>query len=266
MHLIKAFANVVNLMVIKDLVTDYVDLRLKAMEMMEQVESVPPREPRPLYPPVQHFRTIPVLLPKSQGTKLALVDDDMYDDVSDTVKYCWRLTHSGYIVSNKNKECFYLHKLVYGGPAKHVNGDRFDNRRSNLASAPRKSPDSDFKIKTIRQIDDNTTTFNKDDPELGEFSGFGTVLYEGRSYQGELVKGLPHGYGILRRDSRERSYDMMGIWRAGKMENGMVTYFKPAPSCMCHHHEQCPLREITGLEIIDGGIKIRTVSNSKPSL
>lgn len=260
-----AFANLVNLVVLKDLVSDYVDLKMKAMEMEQQARMAPACEPRPLFPPVDHFRTISVQLKKGTGTKLALVDDAMYEELADQEKYCWRTTSSGYVVSNINRKCVYMHKVVYGGPARHINGDRFDNRLSNLAPSPRAPKDDqdegDFAIRTIRQLEDSNNSFQKDDPKLGEFKGFGMVRYDDRSYEGELFAGKPYGYGVLRRESKERCYDMIGFWKAGHMQTGIVSYFKPAPACMCQNHQQCPLREITGMEIIDGGVRIRTVQN-----
>lgn len=44
----------------------------------------------------------------------------------------WRLIRSGHVVSTSNRVTRYLHKVIFQGPATHINGNRLDNRKENL--------------------------------------------------------------------------------------------------------------------------------------
>mgnify|MGYP004520981043 CR=1 FL=1 len=65
-----------------------------------------------------------------------IIDKDSYDLIKD---YTWYLNKAGYVITQKNRETIYLHRLVLGLPNKveieivdHVNGERNDNRKQNL--------------------------------------------------------------------------------------------------------------------------------------
>lgn len=89
---------------------------------------------------------VPVKLPNKGGTTMARVSAEDYDDV---IRFTdrWRMTSSGYVVYVTHRggaHCYktmYLHWLIQGGPARHINGDRLDCRRENLTSTSRKSRD-----------------------------------------------------------------------------------------------------------------------------
>jgi len=76
-------------------------------------------------------KTIPV----HQGRYFALVDDNDYDRVS---PYSWCLDSAGYVVGTVNGEVVLLHLLLLDPPPKakiiHLNHDKLDCRRANLAS------------------------------------------------------------------------------------------------------------------------------------
>lgn len=59
----------------------------------------------------------------------AIVD---MEDLPRVEAYLWRQTSRGHVVASFDRDIVYLHKLVAGGRATHINGDRLDNRRRNL--------------------------------------------------------------------------------------------------------------------------------------
>lgn len=69
------------------------------------------------------------IIPLSKG-KFAMVDNEDFDRVKDI---CWSINSKGYATSRNHNE---LHKFLMQTPeglfTDHINGDRLDNRRSNL--------------------------------------------------------------------------------------------------------------------------------------
>lgn len=71
--------------------------------------------------------------------KLAIVDDDNYDEL---IKYKWYCNSGGYALrrdyTTKDKIFIWMHRLINNTPRNletdHVNGNRLDNRKSNLRS------------------------------------------------------------------------------------------------------------------------------------
>lgn len=86
-------------------------------------------------------KTIPVLLHNKAGEKLAKLDPEDYDKVMNFANV-WRLTTNGYARTTKQIDgkfkMFYMHSLVFGDRARHVNGDRLDNRKHNLVAVSKK--------------------------------------------------------------------------------------------------------------------------------
>lgn len=84
-------------------------------------------------------------IPLTQG-KYAIVDTEDYEFISQ-----WKWHHSsGYAIRSEYLGCFngqgksktiYLHRVILGTPEKfhtdHINGDKLDNRRSNLRMCTR---------------------------------------------------------------------------------------------------------------------------------
>ncbi|MGM0836007.1 MAG: HNH endonuclease [Bacillota bacterium] len=71
-----------------------------------------------------------------------IIDDEDYEEVS---KYKWKSTEDGYVRRNfwLGDKCKYisLHRMLINAPeglcVDHINGNKFDNRRSNLRLATR---------------------------------------------------------------------------------------------------------------------------------
>lgn len=83
---------------------------------------------------------IPVYLPHKQGSLMAKVSTEDYDKVIQ-VSTRWRRSSSGYPIAVKREngkvQTTYLHKVIFGDTARHVNGDRLDNTRENLVPSSR---------------------------------------------------------------------------------------------------------------------------------
>lgn len=75
-------------------------------------------------------------IPLTQG-KVAIVDDEDFEWLS---RYKWCYTKAGYAVRasriNGKRRTVYMHREILQAPAglevDHINGDKLDNRRSNL--------------------------------------------------------------------------------------------------------------------------------------
>ena len=71
-------------------------------------------------------------IPLTRG-KVALVDDEDFERVS---AYKWCYMTAGYAARGRDWGMVYLHRFILNAPkgkhVDHVNGDKLDNRRSNL--------------------------------------------------------------------------------------------------------------------------------------
>lgn len=195
---------------------------------------------------------IPVRLPNNQGHAYATVSPEDYTDLCKP-EMRWRMGSSGYPMYvkrvNKQLTTVWMHKLVAGGPATHVNGDRLDCRRENLVESARKSR---FEIKTPEAAWDSVEEFDGGDRDLRYYTGFANVHYEkGKFYSGQVVYGIPHGFGNLYEP--EACKHSSGDWVGGEMRKGMVVEYEYLPNCMCNVFAGCSTRRVKHIQLINEG-------------
>jgi hypothetical protein len=193
---------------------------------------------------------IPVRLPNNKGWVEATVDEEDYPALT-IPGMKWRLGSSGYpmFVRRVNKELttIWMHKLVAGGPATHINGDRLDCRRANLIESGRKSA---FEIKTPESTWDTVEEFECGDRDLRFYSGFANISYDkDKFFSGQVVHGIPHGFGNLYEG--ESGKHSSGNWVNGKMVKGMVVEYNYLPNCMCTVFAGCSGRRVKHIQLID---------------
>lgn len=193
---------------------------------------------------------IPVRLPNLQGYTEATVSPEDYADLSKP-GMPWRMGSSGYPMYvkrvNKQLTTVWMHKLVAGGPATHVNGDRLDCRRENLRDSCRKPR---FEIKTPEALYDQVEEFEGGDRDLRFYTGFANIHYDhGKFFSGQVVHGIPHGFGNLYEpDTCKHS---SGDWVNGVMVKGMVVVYEYLPQCMCNVLGGCAVRRVKHIQLIN---------------
>ena len=184
--------------------------------------------------------------PSMNGTKIVVSPEDKH--LADNYK--WRISSSGYVVSSVRRDgqyrLTYLHKLVAGTTAKHINCNRLDNRRSNLMETkPRKRvfDHDEFTISTVAPLLDHTLV-----PEEGpKRSGHATVRYpNGKIYRGSFQNYRPHGYGMLLEDDRTS----VGSWGNGILTWGLVIVFKQIPDFMKTKWEQREIHYVYPVNVL----------------
>jgi hypothetical protein len=213
---------------------------------------------------MDNYKTIPVLLQNDGGIQLAKVDVDDYDNI---MKFApiWRLTTNGYARATKQIDgkykMFYMHAFVFGDRARHINGDRLDNRRQNLVAVTKKrrrppsQEEGDFKISRPAIVSEECVTFNNQESSLDTYSGYAIIHYRKRKhYSGLVDKGRPSGYGILYEQECQQA--SMGMWEHGNMIQGMVLHYRPLPTCMCQEEILCPIRVVERVEVVKEGFRV----------
>lgn len=246
---------------IKTLMDNYVNLQIQSIEMKENANTVLESIDASICSSSPFdYKEVPVALPKKAGTVYAKVSDEDYDKVI-KASTKWRLCSSGYPIfvkrNNTQFETTYMHKIVFGDTAKHLNGDRLDNRRCNLiqSSKKRKSDDNDdrmFTIKTPIMVSEELHNFKSIDKDLNLINGYANIDYHGnKTFNGIVKKGIPHGFGVLY--EKKIHTQSMGNWIDGKMIKGLVIEFKPLPSCMCPTWKTCPFREVSKIDVVQNG-------------
>jgi hypothetical protein len=209
------------------------------------------------------YKTIPVLMHNQAGAVDAKLDPEDYEKVIDFAKV-WRLTTNGYARTTKNIDgqfkMFYMHSLIAGDRARHINGDRVDNRRKNLVTISKKRvnddlPPNDYKISRPTVISEECMEFHHEESTLPFHTGYAIIHYKkGKHYSGSVTYGIPEGYGVLYEEECQRQ--SMGMWRDGRMEEGMVLHYRPLPSCLCQAEILCPLRVVDRVEVVKGGYRV----------
>lgn len=257
---------VVPLADIKSLVENYIDLRIQSLELMEAVKTTERIQELDYCDiPTDTCSLVPVSLPKNNGTVFAKVSPEDYETITNASSK-WRLCYSGYpIYVTRKNDIFtttYMHKLVHGGSAKHINGDRLDNRRENLIDSPRGPPaprknktgesEEDFKISTPKFLTYEVCSFRHNDQDLKLYDGFACVRYpRNKVYKGDVCQGIPNGYGHLYEG--DHNIESCGMWTNGKMDRGMVINFKESSKCECYQTTVCPLREVIRVDVVESG-------------
>lgn len=156
----------------------------------------------------------------------------------DSISGAWRLSSTGYVLAvkrvNGKIETSYMHKILAGGPAKHINGDRLDNRRSNLLLLRNDGAMADIEV---IEAEDSSSCTNIPLP----------------SFVGELKDGQPHGYGLLATQLETHTTHEIGIWEHGKLMKGVQVIYPI--TCNCEDKSVSPLlcinRHIITLNMIN---------------
>jgi hypothetical protein len=178
----------------------------------------------PMPPPNNDsFCYIQAQLPRRGGEVNIAISQEDYERIA-AIASPWRVSSSGYVVSGKRvngkNTVRYLHKEIFGDTCTHINGDRLDNRRSNLASSKKRR----------RSAEENLTDFVDSESPLGINSlNTDPVTYpDGKEYFGDYYENMPHGFGMLV-ESKKRS---LGWWWNGKFHSGIVMHLVPVPERM----------------------------------
>lgn len=196
----------------------------------------------------------------------AKIDPEDYDRMMG-ISTTWKLSPSGYAFvckrtgDNKDQtKTIYLHREIYGNQARHVNGDRLDNRRCNLVLSTRKltrpqTVAEDFVLHQVRMMTTSCCTYNEDDPVLPRVNGYAIIkMKNNKIYSGEVVDGQPKGYGMISING-DAPYDMTGLWENGHLISGIITYYKPLPDVLEPMPRVLTTREIVSIEVVSRGTK-----------
>lgn len=108
--------------------------------------------------------------------QIILVDEDMLDELSE-IK--WHVIKGGY-ACNKNKKMVYIHRYIMGAKkgevVDHINGDKLDNRKSNLRICNQSLNLANSKIRA-----DNKTGYKGVHRTKRSDSYEATIYYKGKS-------------------------------------------------------------------------------------
>lgn len=180
----------------------------------------------------ESFCTIPVRMPRTKEETTTLVSPEDYSMLVG-ITPVWHVSSSGYVVTSKRingvNKITYMHRLVSGKPSAHINGDKFDNRRSNLVGsnrgAKRARPDEEWNIRTVSPLLD----FVLSGDEVPRESAHCTIQYtKEMTYHGEIHNYRPHGFGTL----QEPNKTSIGWWMQGIFTNGLVMNLVQIPNVM----------------------------------
>lgn len=256
---------IIHLTTLRELVNNYVDIQLSRQELIQTLEDNQTDKPEYMDGPKLTYKTVPVSISKNGGFEYAKVSVEDYPRIVG-LSPTWRKSSSGYAIHVKKPEIdgapistTYMHKIVFGSQAKHINGDRLDNRRENLVLSTRKRKypvplKEEFVLHTPRFMTFEACTYDENDPDLKHINGYAIVKFGEKTYSGEVRNGEPCGYGMITQN--QDPYDMCGIWSKGKLETGIITYYKPLPLAMDNEARLVTPREVTKVEVISNGNKL----------
>lgn len=176
---------------------------------------------------------LPVRLPRSKTTTFALIDPEDKDRLV-KISPMWRVSSSGYIVCSKKVEgkykVYYAHKEVLGGTGTHLNGNKFDNRKQNLAltRVHRIHQDVDFMIKTVSPIGDHV--LSSEDVLINTIQENIISYPDGKCFFGTTIGNVPHGFGKLVENFHQK--ETIGQWIHGTFNCGIVIIYSFLPERM----------------------------------
>jgi hypothetical protein len=194
---------------------------------------------------------IPIRTINDLTEDFTLVSPQDYDRLV-AIAPVWRVSNSGYVVTSRRVDgryrMTYMHREVAGSTATHINGDRLDNRRENLApTRPRGSPimlndpETPFLLYSAPEIDDRTY-IALDETRPGADKQQTVVYPSGKVYSGEVLHGVPHGLGSL----VEKNRTSFGWFMHGQFRNGVVLDHPPVCKRLRYLYVQDHVRPICG--------------------
>lgn len=123
-HLVALIQTGVEIKITRDSLMNEVKLNQMAMKNYEEA--------------ITNKTQVPVRVTSTKSEfVMASVDPDCFDAITN-FSTRWRLSNSGYAICTTTvdgvSKTVYMHKLIFNGPARHIDGDRLNNTIDNLMS------------------------------------------------------------------------------------------------------------------------------------
>lgn len=192
--------------------------------------KMPPFQPLNISDVQEH--QLPVKLPRSQQYAAALIDPEDKPRLVQ-ISSVWRMSSSGYIITSTRRNgkyiVRYLHKEILGQTGTHLNGNKFDNRKSNLQEVTRRvrrvqDSSQELILKTATPL--MNFSINHQDVPMGVLEHVTIDYPEGKTYIGSVRDRKPYGVGKLI-EMHPVNKESYGTWKHGELMDGIVTVFKP---------------------------------------